>query len=89
MANQTQQKGPNLEALGLKSPMEVIDLLALLKIDGEPVITDDRILLDPKLKAQAVMECFMKKYNVKPNELPYLASIIKQDIKHKKIKWEH
>ena len=78
--------GPNLQALGLKSPMEIIDLLALLKIDGEPVIKDDRALLDPKLKAQAVMEYFHKKFNVKPNDLPYLASLIKHDLKDNIIK---
>jgi len=78
------QAGPNLQALGLKSPMEVIDILALLKIDGEPVIKDDRALLDPKLKAQIIMEYFHKKFNVKPNDLPYLASLIKKELKHKK-----
>lgn len=76
--------GPNFQALGLKSPMEVIDILALLKIDGEPVIKDDRALLDPKLKAQAVMEYFYKNFNVKPNDLPYLASQIKRDLKHRR-----
>ena len=79
------QAGPNLQALRLKSPMEVIDILALLKIDGEPVIKDDRALLDPKLKAQAVMEYFYKKFNVKPNDLPYLASLIKKELKNKKL----
>jgi len=86
---QTKEKsaGPNLQALGLKSPMEVIDILALLKIDGEPVIKDDRALLDPKLKAQVIMEYFHKKFNIPPNDLPYLASIIKHDLKHGKIGW--
>lgn len=77
--------GPNLKALGFKSPMEIIDLLALLKIDGEPIIKDDRALLNPKLKTQAVAEYFLKNYNVKPNDLPYLASLIKHDLKHGKI----
>ncbi len=89
MALQQQVKGksagPNLQALGLKSPMEVIDILALLKIDGEPVIKDDRALLDPKLKTQVIMEYFHKKFNIKPNDLPYFASLIKHDLKHGKI----
>ncbi|MFH1347518.1 MAG: hypothetical protein ABIH22_02400 [Candidatus Margulisiibacteriota bacterium] len=82
---QTQKKGPNFKALGLKSPMEVIDILALLKIDGEPVIKDDNLLLNPKLKAHAVMEYYEKNFNVKPNDLPYLASLVKHDIKRGKI----
>jgi len=81
------QSGPNLKALGLKSPQEVIDLLALLKIDGAPVVADDRALLDPKQKAQKVMQYFQKKFNVNPNDLPYLASLIKHDLKHGKIGW--
>jgi hypothetical protein len=85
---QTQnQSGPNLQALGLKSPMEVIDILALLKIDGEPVIKDDRSLLDPNQKAKAIMEYFLREFNVKPGDLPYLASIIKQDLKNGKLGW--
>ncbi len=79
--------GPNFQALGLKSPLEVIDILALLKVDGEPVIKDDRALLDPKLKAQAIMEYFHKNFNIKPNDLPYLASLIKHDLKNGKIGW--
>ncbi len=88
LRQQTQkQSGPNLQALGLKSPMEVIDLLALLKIDGEPVVNDDRALLDPNQKAKAVMEYFHRHFNVKPADLPYLASLIKHDLKHGKIGW--
>ncbi|MFH1683605.1 MAG: hypothetical protein ABIA67_01850, partial [Candidatus Margulisiibacteriota bacterium] len=82
---QAKNKGPDLKILGLKSPMEVIDILALLKIDGEPIIKDERALLDPKQKAQTVMEYFQIKFNVKPNDLPYLASLIKHDLKHGKI----
>lgn len=82
---QTKKKGPNFKALGLKSPMEVIDILALLKIDGEPVIKDDKLLLDPKLKAHAVMEYYAENFKVKPNDLPYLASLVKHDIKRGKI----
>ena len=81
------QSGPNLQALGLKSPMEVIDILALLKVDGEPIILDDKALLDPNLKAQAVIEYFQKRFNVKPSDLPYLASLIKHDLKRGKIGW--
>jgi hypothetical protein len=85
---QTQkQAGPNLQALGLKSPMEIIDLLALLKIDGEPVVNDERALLDPNQKAKAVMQYFHIHFNVKPGDLPYLASLIKHDLKNGKIGW--
>ena len=83
--NKLKQAADNLKALGLKSPMEVIDLLSILKIDGEPIIKDDKLLLDHKLKAQAVMEYYKKEFNVDPNELPYLASIVKRDLKSGKI----
>jgi hypothetical protein len=79
--------GPDLKALGLNSAKEIFDLLSLLKIDGEPVIKDDRMLLDPKQKAQAVMEYFYKNFKVNPNDLPYLASLVKHDLKHGKIGW--
>ena len=78
MATKTQKKdqaGPDLKALGLKSAMEVFDILALLKIDGQPIIKDDRDLLDPKKKAQTVMEYFYKEFNTRPDDLPYLASL--------------
>ena len=81
---QTKQTGVNFEALGFKSPMEIIDLLALLKIDGEPIVKDEKAILDPKLKAQCVMEYFMRKFNLTPNDLPYLASLIKREIKQKR-----
>ena len=83
---QEQQKGPNLPALGLKSPMEVIDILALLKVDGERIINNDTAVLDPKTKAEAVINYFQTKYNIKPNDLPYLASLIKHDLKQGKLK---
>lgn len=85
--NTTTKSGPNLAALGFKSPMEVIDILALLKVDGEPIIKDDRAILDPKLKAQAVLEYFHTKFNITPNDIPYLASLIKQDLKSGKLNW--
>lgn len=84
---QTQNKGPDLKALGLKSATEVFDLLALLKIDGEPVIKDDRTLLDPKEKARAVFEYFNGVHGIDPDTLPYLASLIKRDLKSGKIGW--
>jgi len=86
MAN---DKETQLKSLGLKSPMEVIDILALLKVDGEPIVKDDAALLDPKAKAQAVMQYFLEKHNKQPNELPYIAAIIKQDLKAGRIKWGH
>lgn len=79
-------KGPNLPLLGFKTPMDVIDLLAIIKIDDEPVIKEERCLLDPKLKAQAVMEYYYKKFKVDPNDLPYLASLVKKEIKQRKAK---
>ena len=71
----------NLKTLGLKSPMEVIDILGALKIDGSPVINDDKAFLNPQLKAETVLRFFTGKFNLKPNELPYLASIIKRKLK--------
>lgn len=82
-SNNENQAGPNLKTLGFNSPLEIIDLLALLKIDGEPVVSDDQVLLNPQLKTQAVLEYFKNKFKVKPNDLPYLASLIKKDIKQK------
>lgn len=88
MANtQTKASGPNLQALGLKSPMEVIDILGALKIDGVPVILDDKAFLNPQLKAELVIRYFTEKFKVKPNELPYVASLIKKDLKNGKLKW--
>lgn len=82
-----QQKGPDLKALGLKSPMEVIDILSLLKIDGEPIILDDKLHLDPKAKAQAVVDFFTTKLGAKANELPYLAAAIKRKLKNGQMTW--
>lgn len=79
--------GPDLKALGLKSPMEVIDILSLLKIDGAPVITDDKVALNPQLKAENAVKHFHEKFNVKPNVLPYLASVIKRKLKAGKLNW--
>ena len=91
MAQKTQQqvksKGPNLQALGLKSPMEAIDILGLLRIDGHPIIKDDNTLLDPQAKANTIVEYFHKNYNLKPSQLPYLASIIKQQLKSGQLSW--
>jgi hypothetical protein len=84
-----QNQGPNLKALGLKSPMEVIDLLALLRIDGQPVITDNNAILDPNLKAKAVMEFYHNNFNVKPGDLPYLASLVKHNLKNGNISWRN
>lgn len=76
-----------MKALGLNSAQEVIDLLGLLKVDGEPIIKDDRALLDPKAKGRAVVEYFVEKFEMDPNDLPYLASLIKKDLKNGKIGW--
>jgi hypothetical protein len=86
MANEqtaTQNKGPNLKLLGFKSPMEVIDILSIIKIDGEPVIKDDKAFLDPNLKAQEVISYFKKNFDIDPNLLPYFASVIKNKIKER------
>lgn len=82
-----QSKGPDLKALGLKSVQEVFDLLGLLKIDGEPIIKDDRDLLEPKAKANAIFRYFHQNYGMEPDALPYLASLIKKDLKVGKIGW--
>jgi hypothetical protein len=90
MANQAtkeNQAGPNLQALGLKSPMEVIDILGAVKIDGAPIITDDKAFLNPQLKAELVVRYFNEKFGVKPSELPHLASLIKRDLKSGKLKF--
>ncbi|MFC1510794.1 hypothetical protein ACFL5U_00180 [Candidatus Margulisiibacteriota bacterium] len=79
---------PNLKSLGFNSPMDVIDILAELKVDGEPVIKDDNALLNPKLKAQTVMQYFTEKFNFKPAELPHLAATVKRDLKAGKLGWE-
>ena len=85
MEDKQQKKGPNLKALGFNNPMEIIDLLALLKVDGEPIIKDDKAWLDQKLKAQLVMEYFLKTYKIKPDTLPYVGTVVKRDIKQKKL----
>ena len=89
MATETKanSSGPDIKALGFNSPMEVIDLLSILRINGQPVIIDDKSLLDPKTKAQAVIEYFNKHYKIQPKDLPYLASLIKHDLKHGKLSW--
>lgn len=84
---QAPKKGPDLKALGLKSPAEVIDILSVLRIKGKPVITNDRAHLDPKLKAQTVMQYFQSKFKIEPNDLPHLASIIKKDLRSGRLKW--
>ncbi len=81
------QSGPNFQALGI-TPGQVIDILGALKVDGQPVISDDRAFTDPNLKAQAVMEYFNKHFGVSPNELPHLASVIKKDLQMGNIDWK-
>jgi hypothetical protein len=78
---QEKQGGINLQLLGFKSPMEVIDLLALIKVDGDPVVKDDKSFLDPRLKAKEVMEYFHKHFGVIPDKLPFIAYVIKNKIK--------
>ncbi|MFH1387393.1 MAG: hypothetical protein ABIH50_06995 [bacterium] len=87
MAETQKQSGPNLQALGLKSPMEVIDILGTLKIDGAPIVADEKAILNPQLKAETIMRYFHEKFHVKPNELPYIASIIKRELKNGNLKW--
>jgi len=88
MTTQNQQnKGPDLKALGFKSPAEIIDILAMLKIDGERVIKDDSVLLNPQAKAKSVMGFFIKRFKLDPAKLPYLASLVKHDLKNGKISW--
>jgi hypothetical protein len=90
--NQTEQKksgGLNLQALGFNSPMEIIDLLALIKVDGVPVISDDSACLNPKTKTEHVLRFFQEKFGVKAPLLPYVASIIKKNLKTGKIRWSN
>lgn len=86
-AQETKKPGLDLKALGLKSAAEVFDILALLKIDGEPVIKEDQSLLDPREKARTVFEFFQQKFNLEPENFPYLASMIKRDLTNGKIRW--
>jgi hypothetical protein len=85
--NPVKPNGPNLPA-GIRSPQEVVDILASLRVDGSPVITDDNIHLDPRAKAQHVVQFFNQNFNVAPKDLPRLASLIKQDLKSGKLGWE-
>jgi hypothetical protein len=78
MAN---EKDTNLKTLGLKSPLEVIDILGALKIDGVPIINDEKVILNQQLKAEAIFKFFATKFGVKPNELPIIASLIKKKLK--------
>lgn len=78
---QDNKAGINLQLLGFKSPMEVIDLLALIKVDGEPVVKDDKSFLDPRIKAKEVLEYFHNNFGVIPDELPFVAYVIKNKIK--------
>ena len=77
MAN---EKDNNLKSLGLKSPLEVIDILGALKIDGAPIINDEKVILNQQLKADAIFKYFAAKFGVKPNELPYIAALIKKKL---------
>lgn len=78
---------PDLQKLGVTAG-QIFDILGALKVDGQPVISDDRAFTDPNLKAQAVLEYFNKNFGISPNELPYLASVIKQDLRQGRIDWE-
>lgn len=84
---QVKKSGPDFKALGLKSAAEIIDILAMLKIEGERVIKDDSVLLNPQAKAKSVMEFFIKRFRLDPAKLPYLASLVKHDLKNGKISW--
>jgi hypothetical protein len=77
-----------IQNLGLKSPMEVIDILSLCRVEGEPVIKDDKDWLDPNRKAKAVVSFFTSKFDIDPKDLPYLASLIKHDIKNGRLSKE-
>ena len=70
-----------MKSLGLKSPMEVIDILGALKIDGVPIINDEKVILNQQLKTEAIFKFFAAKFGVQPNELPYVAALIKRKLK--------
>lgn len=85
--------GPNLQAIGLKGPQEVIDILAQVSISDEKgnkmlVINDDSLVNNPTAKAQQVINFFKENFGVQPNELPHLASVIKHEVRTGNIKWE-
>lgn len=79
--------GPDFKMLGI-TPGQVIDILGALKVDGQPVISDDRAFTDPTLKAQTVLEYFNKNFGIPPTELAHIASVIKQDLRQGRIDWE-
>lgn len=85
-----QSSVPDLKTLGLKSPMEVIDVLSLLEFDSgsgkKLVINDDKAFLNPQLKAEQVIKFFKDNFDLSPNELPRLASIVKQDLRAGRLK---
>ncbi len=76
---------PNTAPLGLDSPMEAINILALLKIGDELVVKGDKAFLDPKAKTDAVV-AFFKKAGFTPNDLLHFAAAIKRDLQHRKLK---
>lgn len=72
-----------LQKLGLKSVNEAFAYLAKLRIKSEEnpdgaVLVTDRDLLDPQAKKIAVAKG-LAEYDVKPDQLIYLASIIKKE----------
>ncbi|MCU0640689.1 MAG: hypothetical protein MUC35_01225 [Candidatus Margulisbacteria bacterium] len=85
---QNNSGGPDLKSLGLNSPLEVIDILGAMKIDGRPVITDDKAHLNPTVKAETVVKFFTENFNMKPSELPHLASVVKRDLQAGKLDWK-
>jgi hypothetical protein len=85
--NSASASAPSL-AYGIRDANEVITILGALKIDGTPVITDDKAALNPQMKAEQVMKFFNDNFKIKPADLPQVASVIKQDLKAGKLGWE-
>ena len=72
-----------LQKLGLKSVNEALTYLAKLRIKSEEnpagtALVTDRDLLDPQAKKIAIAQG-LAKYDVKPDQLIYLASVIKKE----------
>lgn len=77
-------KTPDLQKLGFKDPDAVINFLAVCSFGGKSVINDLQLALTLKGKADQVIK-FFQDHGVKINELPQLASMIKNDIRAGKV----
>jgi hypothetical protein len=76
---QNKANGPDLKSLGFNSPTEIIDILASLKVDNH-LVCPPEAFGDPQQKAMQVVKFFADNFDMKPNELPHLASVVKKEL---------